>query len=651
MRSRSFHLLALSTLMTALTASAQDAPPPSPFVTASGPQLVLNGAPFFPIGANNYFLFYASQTTVDEIIDGAALNKMTVLRTWGSLEIGNQDGSDSTQGKANGVYFQYWDGAAPAYNDGEDGLSRLDYVVYKAGLTGLRLVIPFVNNWEAFGGMDQYVRWRGGSFHDEFYTDPVIRQWYKGWIAHLLNHVNIYTGVAYKDDPAIMMWELANEPRCKGSGLYPQSDTCSTATLIEWATDVSAFVKSVDPNHLVATGDEGFYFRPESSDWIDSGREGVDSLALAQIPTIDVMSFHLYPVAWGRSREWATMWILSHFSDAQSIGKPALLGEYGFEDGNLRNAVYKEWTDTVLSTGGNGALFWMLSNRTDFFGLDIQCPNEVCAVVRNFSDMAAAGRALAFPPLAGELRATTESGQPVILDPLANAAVYAGATLDPTMIDLDPATAELQTVVTLPGGSFELQTEGKIQFTPEPEFEGQVRLFYTIADSTGAVSDPAPITLTVKPLPGAPFTLFSFENGLEGWKAGDWQGNSEAGVVSLSTDFAAQGSQSLRVDTNTGGWIGVVFSPPLDLSGRTRIEYDVATTDVSTAVNLVIKAGPNYQWCQGKTWQNIPPNSVWNGAQDFDNMSCGKPDLSKIQEMYIFLGPGGTFYIDRIRII
>ena len=89
-------------------------------------------------------------------------------------------------------------------------------MICKAGPDGhLKLVIPFTNNWSDFGGMDQYVRWAGGTHHDDFYTDPMIRGWYKDWIAHLLNRVNTITGVAYKDDPTIMTWELANEPRCE----------------------------------------------------------------------------------------------------------------------------------------------------------------------------------------------------------------------------------------------------------------------------------------------------------------------------------------------------------------------------------------------------------------------------------------------------
>ncbi|MDI5787504.1 cellulase family glycosylhydrolase [Bacillus licheniformis] len=66
----------------------------------------------------------------------------------------------------------------------------------------------------------------------------------------MLNRVNTYNGVKYKDDPAIMAWELANEPRV-------QSDRTGN-TLVEWADEMSEFIKSIDQNHLVAVGDEGF---------------------------------------------------------------------------------------------------------------------------------------------------------------------------------------------------------------------------------------------------------------------------------------------------------------------------------------------------------------------------------------------------------
>ena len=94
----------------------------SDFVKQAGPELRLHGRVFRFAGSNNYYLLYKSQFMVDEVLNAAAAQGSRVMRVWGAIDIGNQDGSNSIRGKADGVYTQYWDGSAPAYNDGEDGL-------------------------------------------------------------------------------------------------------------------------------------------------------------------------------------------------------------------------------------------------------------------------------------------------------------------------------------------------------------------------------------------------------------------------------------------------------------------------------------------------------------------------------------------------
>ncbi|HEX9330832.1 MAG TPA: hypothetical protein VF896_03015, partial [Anaerolineales bacterium] len=196
------HILSVTLVLLVLvgqsfSASGVSAAQNNGFVRRNGNSLKLDGKQFRFAGSNNYYLMYKSQFMVNDVFAAAAGNNFRVMRVWGSLDIGDPNNpSTSLRGPADGVYFQYWDSSAgaPAYNDGATGLEHLDYVIYKAGQTGLKLVIPFVNNWNDFGGMDQYVRWRDIStpdgqtwYHDSFYTDPVIKQWYKDWIAHLLN--------------------------------------------------------------------------------------------------------------------------------------------------------------------------------------------------------------------------------------------------------------------------------------------------------------------------------------------------------------------------------------------------------------------------------------------------------------------------------
>ena len=60
-----------------------------------------------------------------------------------------------------GVCFQSWNPATnrPEVNTGENGLQRLDHLIADAEQAGIRLILPLVNHWPDFGGMDCYVEW------------------------------------------------------------------------------------------------------------------------------------------------------------------------------------------------------------------------------------------------------------------------------------------------------------------------------------------------------------------------------------------------------------------------------------------------------------------------------------------------------------
>lgn len=645
----------LATLTQSVATNAENSQQGNQFVKQAGPELRLNGKLFRFAGTNNYYLMYKSQFMVDDVLNAGAANGFTVVRTWGWLDIGKQDGSNSVAGKADGVYFQYWDGSQPAYNDGDDGLKRLDYVIYKAGQLGLKLVIPFTNNWSDFGGMDQYVRWRGGQYHDQFYTDPTIRQWYKNWIAHLLNRTNSYTGVQYKDDPTIMTWELGNEPRCGGSGVYPKSNACSTQTLINWADEMSTFIKRIDNKHLVSVGDEGFFCNdPSSSDWTENCGEGVDTVAFTRLKNIDVMSFHLYPDSWGKTADWGTQWITAHAQAARRLNKPVMLGEFGLKDKSIRNTVYKQWTDAFFNAGGNGALYWILSGRQDdgglygdYDGFTVYAGTPAFITLGNFARMMTANRTLVFPPVADADAAVTAFATATTLKPAANDVAYDGATLDPATVDLDPSVAGQQTSKIVAGGTFALQSGGMVTFTPATGFAGKAQISYTITDSRGKVSNAAALIVTVKPNPTGALPLFSFESGAEGWAAGSWQSN--AGTVAQSGDFRTDGNASLQVNAADGGWFGLDIPSAIDLTGKTRFKYDLKTTGAGTSTMAALKLGDSWTWCQA--------NGSWVGAGttttvdiDLLNLGCSSPDLSKLHGIYLWFSGGGTFYADNVRV-
>jgi mannan endo-1,4-beta-mannosidase len=663
-------LAALLTLLTALTVAvpataATPAAPSAPdgrrrdtgFVTRVGTELRLDGRPFHIAGSNNYYPMYKSRLMVDDVFADAAAAGFNVLRIWGSLDIGDQDGSNSVHGKADGVYFQYFDGTRPAYNDGADGLEHLDYVLWRARESGVKVVVPFVNNWRDFGGMDQYVRWAGGDAHDDFYTDPVVEGWYRDWISHLLNRVNTLTGVRYADDPTIMTWELGNEPRCKGSGVYPTSPACTTATITSWADEMTRYVKSLDRRHLVSVGDEGFYCVPGAAHWTENCGEGVDTLALTRLPAVDVMSFHLYPDPWGTDAAWGTDWIARHVRDARRLHKASMLGEFGLGDKGARNPVYREWTDTVVRTGGNGFLYWILSGiqddgtlYPDFDGYTVYCPSPVCQTLTNASKLLA-GRPPLFGPVADDDAAVTEFGVAATLTPASNDVAYL-TRVAPGSIDLDPAAAGRQSAVTVaagavPAGAFAAAADGTVTFTPADGFAGRAVASYTIRDRFGRLSNTARLTVTVKPDPTAAVRLFSFEDGVEGWAPGNWQ--VDAGTVAQSADFHSDGAFALRVDATGGGWFGANLAAPADLAGKSTLRFDLQTGAAGTSTNIAVQVGDAFEWCQG-AWGFVNGGTTTTVVVDLlDGFSCDPAKLADTRVLWVWISPGGAFHLDNVR--
>ncbi|MBB5869907.1 mannan endo-1,4-beta-mannosidase [Allocatelliglobosispora scoriae] len=613
------------------------------FVTRTGTHLKLGSEEFRVAGSNNYYLMYKSRAMVDDVFADAAAADFNVIRTWGWLDIGNADGSNSIAGKQEGVYFQYWNGSSPAYNDGADGLERLDYVLYAARRAGVKLVIPFTNNWSDFGGMDQYVRWRGGSHHDDFYADPVIKGWYADWITHLLNRVNTLTGVKYKDDPTIMAWELANEPRCQGSGVYPTSASCTPAVTTAWADQLTRHVKSIDSKHLVGVGDEGFTCdNPGTDDWTTNCGPGMDYEALTRLPAVDIASLHLYPDGWGKTPAWGTEWITSHIQKARRLGKAVVVGEFGIKDKAQRNVIYRDWTEAVRKAGGNGFLYWILSGvqddgalYPDYDGFTVYCPSPVCLTIGNAGDELRHGQS-SRPPVADHDTAVTKFDTAVTLTPLANDIAY--------RTHLQPATLA---VTGATGGTFAVAANGSVAFTPTSGFVGKAVAHYTVRDAAGRTSNVADLVVTVKPDPTAAIVVDSFEAGIGSWAPGNWQQN--AGTLTPTTGFHTHGTAGLHVAAADGGWFGTTFTEPLNLSGKTYLKYDVSAGPAAgTSSTVALQVGPGWAWCQGSwTWVNQGTAATLQ-IDLFNDVSCTQADLAEVHGLLIYISPG-DFDVDYIR--
>ena len=379
------------------------------FVSTSGSNFVLGGENYRFAGTNCYYLIYQSEFMVDNVLSTASSNGFDVIRTWAFIDIGYENGSASVDSNGpikNGIYFQYFDPSTnrPAYND--DGLVKLDYVLYKAAEYGIKILLTLTNNWSDFGGMDQYLVYKQLSnidpgetlYHDDFYSDSIIKEWYKDYVTHLVSRVNTYNDIKYGDDPSIFGWELSNEPRCQGTGKFGTSNNCvlnyavyetqpiANKTTI-WVDEMSRYIKSIDSNHMIGVGDEGWFCEIYQScpDIVCDCYYGIDTKALIELNNVDYLTIHLYPDQWGKTYDWGNEWILNHTILAHETNKPMLLGEYGAR--NSQSDTYKEWTNTVYNNGTNGDLFWMISGRDDpggnnpywvpnYDGYAVYCPNK-----------------------------------------------------------------------------------------------------------------------------------------------------------------------------------------------------------------------------------------------------------------------------------
>jgi mannan endo-1,4-beta-mannosidase len=203
----------------------------------------------------------------------------------------------------------------------EEAFRALDLVLQIANEQGVRVIVPFVDNWVWWGGIAEYAGFRGKP-KEAFWTDPQIIADFKETIRFVVTRTNTLTGVRYADDQAILCWETGNE----------------LSSPVPWTREIAAFVKSLDRNHLVMDGYQATELREES----------------LTMPEVDIVTTHHYP---GGKKSFAQL-IRENAARAQGK-KPYVVGEFGF----VKMAEMTEAIEAVLATRAAGALAWSLRFR------------------------------------------------------------------------------------------------------------------------------------------------------------------------------------------------------------------------------------------------------------------------------------------------
>jgi len=349
----------------------------SEFVYSDGIHFIWRDARFYYAGTNCYYLGYfsadpARRAAIDGLLDLYVARGMKVIRVWAFNDGGsNIDGFPET--------WAYQQTPTSIYN--ETALQGLDYCVDQARARGLKLILTFTNQWDDYGGMQWYVDASPtATEHDDFYTDPACKEWYKARMQFIVNRRNTYNDTLYRDDPTIFAWELANEPRCVSDW------RCIRGTFRAWVSEMSNYLRSLDPNHMITIGVEGFYNQdhagewPEGHTWLYDGYAGTDFIDDHKLPNIDFCTVHLYPDHWNMADKIpaVTQFLQHHIDDCTSvIRKPLIMEEFGKREPD-RETVLQTWMQTVYAgavanAAAAGWNYWMIeaegSGHDDTFSL------------------------------------------------------------------------------------------------------------------------------------------------------------------------------------------------------------------------------------------------------------------------------------------
>jgi mannan endo-1,4-beta-mannosidase len=283
----------------------------------------------------------------------------------------------------------------------ENAFVALDRTLAEAARNNLRVQLCLTNWWRDTGGITQYLRWAGIKDADDdtrpfginteramlFYTNETTRRLYREHLEKIATRRNTVTGVAYRDDPTILGYELMNEA---------QAMTSRWSERRAWIAEMSAYLKSLDPDHLIVPGAWGYRSAAERREW----------LADHALPHVDYCDVHNYPRA-DHDLVVDSPTALREFIDnrvaaAYSLRKPLVFGEFGMGTDGHNGFTQAEWYRAFLENsareGAGGAMFWILTpDTTRGYGVTYTTPrdSQVLAEIKRASEL--------FASLAGEL--------------------------------------------------------------------------------------------------------------------------------------------------------------------------------------------------------------------------------------------------------
>ena len=230
--------------------------------------------------------------------------------------------------------------APGVYND--TLLVGLDRFLVELGKRDMQAVLYLNNSWEWSGGYGQYMEWATGEkaliplidgywpFMQQmgkFQTSAPSQELFYNHVRAIVGRTNSITGKPYREDPAIFSWQIGNEPRCFSAEPEARDG------FIGWLTESARIIKELDPNHMVSTGNEGFFGCEQDMELLER---------VCAISDVDYMTIHIWPYNWdwvkaeslredlGIAMANTLDYIGRHQELSEKYGLPVVAEEFGF---------------------------------------------------------------------------------------------------------------------------------------------------------------------------------------------------------------------------------------------------------------------------------------------------------------------------------
>lgn len=306
------------------------------FVTVKNGRLYRDGKPYTFIGANYWYgaILGSKGKGGDRQRLNRELDEMKRLGITNLRVLVGSDGEEGIKWKVSPVLQP----SPSVYNDVL--LDGLDYLMLQLQRRRMVAVLYLNNSWEWSGGYGFYLEHAGAGkalqpnevgysayikYASQFSTNKLAQQLFFNHLCFILKRTNRYTKKRYADDPAIMSWQIGNEPRAFDKAVLPQFEA--------WLAKAAAMMKSIDKRHLVSVGSEGaFGCEADYDSW----------QRICANPNVDYCNIHVWPYNWSwakkdslsqnlqRTKDNTKEYIDRHLAICAKINKPLVMEEFGY---------------------------------------------------------------------------------------------------------------------------------------------------------------------------------------------------------------------------------------------------------------------------------------------------------------------------------